>query len=279
MMRDAANRRNSAFQAINRFAEARHHYASLADLHLAARSKVADEYLSTLMLAYVSEANCYLLLEEPDTASRILIEGREALRVRTRRYVEILLTSNPAAYLHPSLQTEISLDRLTSIFQWLEPSANPSTVFETQRQNLFDLAQQPGKWIETLPPAIWDPRVDTQDAPAPQKEQPTSRWGRVTSLVPTEKLSDLSSTITSKFGSIRALEAKVFARLPAAMAAMEAMIEDADRLNGYYLEVQAMRRLGLSFADWRALGDIKGIEVACAEVIYLVPAEPVQIGW
>jgi len=61
-MNNSETRKMSSMQAINRFLEAEHHYTKLTDIEIGNGSQVADEYLSTLCLAYVTEARCYLEL-------------------------------------------------------------------------------------------------------------------------------------------------------------------------------------------------------------------------
>ena len=117
-MTNAETRKLSAMQAINRFLEAEHHYTKLTDIEIGNGSQVADEYLSTLCLAHVTEVRCYLELEEIDTARRRLHEGAAILRPRFEKHINTLLTSNPAAYLHPGLKEQVGLKRLTKVYQW-----------------------------------------------------------------------------------------------------------------------------------------------------------------
>ena len=145
-MTNSETRKMSSMQAINRFLEAEHHYTKLTDIEIGNGSQVADEYLSTLCLAYVTEARCYLELDEIDTARRRLQEGAAILRPRFEKHINALLTSNPAAYLHPSLKEQVGLKRLTKVYQSLDPRLDESDVFEMQRENLFKLAKNPEEW-------------------------------------------------------------------------------------------------------------------------------------
>ncbi|MGH8627312.1 MAG: hypothetical protein ACREYC_19275, partial [Gammaproteobacteria bacterium] len=111
-MSNTETRHVSAMQAINRFLVAEHHYTELSDIEIANQSQVADDYLYTLCLAYVTEAWCYLELNEIETAHRRLQEGLAVLKPRFEKHTVILLTSNPAAYLHTSLKHQINLKRL-----------------------------------------------------------------------------------------------------------------------------------------------------------------------
>jgi len=112
-MSQSNNRRDSALQAINRFLEAEHIYANYTDQELEQKSQVADEYLLTLCLAYIAEARCYLELGEHDIALHRFQQGSFIVRERIQKYVELLLTSNPAAYLQPHLKEQTDLRRLT----------------------------------------------------------------------------------------------------------------------------------------------------------------------
>ena len=150
-MANSESRKVSAMHAINRFLEAEHQYTKLADMEIAKGSQIAYDYLSTLCLAFITEVRCYLELEELDTARLRLQEGAAVLRPRFTTLVNTLLTSNPAAYLHPALKEQIGLKRLTKVFQWMTPGIEDSDVFEMQRENLFKLAQNPTEWKASLP--------------------------------------------------------------------------------------------------------------------------------
>lgn len=240
------NRRVSAMQAISHFLEAEHHYIALADDWLERGSRGADEYLLTLSLAYVAETRCYLELEELETAHRRLQEGAASLQPRVKQYINTLLTSNPAAYLHPALTGQIDLSRLTRVYQWLDPTLDENAVFESQRENLFRLVQSPGKWIDSLPVAIWDPKVDAQDK-------------RIRKMI--------------KRGDIEPL----YTRLPEAMGKIEDMIESNDRFEMYQAEVQAIAQLEMSFRDWLQLAPPTDAERNGSELMYIIPPKPVEI--
>ncbi|WP_414569883.1 hypothetical protein [Nostoc sp. CCY 9925] len=75
----------------------------------------------TLSLAYLAEARCYLELEEHETALRRFQEGARIIRSRIQKYVNLLLTSNPGAYLQPEFKGQIHLRRITRIYQWIDP--------------------------------------------------------------------------------------------------------------------------------------------------------------
>ncbi|MEH2403747.1 hypothetical protein [Nostoc sp.] len=236
------NRRSSALQAINRFLEAEHIYTEYTDIEIEQKSQIADEYLLTLSLAYLAEARCYLELEEHDTALRRFQEGSRVIRSRIQKYVKLLLTFNPAIYLQPQFRGQIDLRRLTRIYQWLDPTLDENAVFDMQRMNLFMLAQNPNKWIESIPAAIWDSKVDwvgkaIWDDPKPQ----------------------------------------IYARLPKTLEVVESMIETNRRFESYQTEVQAISQLGISFHDWLKLTPSTEIKPDGAELMYIIPSKPLEL--
>ncbi|AUT04064.1 hypothetical protein CLI64_28840 [Nostoc sp. CENA543] len=235
------NRRSSALQAINRFLEAEHIYADYTDAEIEQKSQIASEYLFTLSLAYISEARCYLELEEHETALRRFQEGARVIRSRIQKYVDILLTSNPAAYLQPQLKGHIDLRRLTNIYQWIDPTLDENSVFEMQRENLFQVLQDPNKWVESLPTAVWDVRIDWVgkafwDDPKPE----------------------------------------IYSRLPKILATLEAIIETNRRFESYQTEIQAISQLGISFHEWLKLTPTEN-QPNGAELMYIIPSTSLQI--
>ncbi|MHC5822184.1 MAG: hypothetical protein ACYT04_41645 [Nostoc sp.] len=241
-MTKTENRRSSALQAINRFLEAEHIYTEYADIEIEQKSQIADEYLLTLSLAYLAEARCYLELEEHNTALRRFQEGSIVIRSRIQKYVKLLLTFNPAVYLQPQFRGQIDLRRLTRIYQWLDPTLDENAVFDMQRMNLFMFAQDPNKWVESLPAAIWDSKVDwvgkaIWDDPKPQ----------------------------------------IYARLPKTLEVMESMIETNRRFESYQTEVQAISQLGISFHDWLKLTPSTEIKPDGAELMYIIPSKPLEL--
>jgi tetratricopeptide (TPR) repeat protein len=145
------NRRNSALQAINRFLEAEHIYTNLFDQESEPCGQIIDSYLSTLSLAYVAEARCYLELGEHNTAIRRFQEGKQILRTRIEKYVNCTLTANPAIYLQPELKGLTDLRRLTEIYHWMNPSLKENDVFELQRENFVEFVKHPHKSLNALP--------------------------------------------------------------------------------------------------------------------------------
>lgn len=242
------NRRSSALSAINLFLEAEHIYTDTVDQELKQQSQIADEYLLTLSLAYIAEARCYLELEEWDTALRRFQEGSEIIRARIARYIEILLTSNPAAYLDPQFKGQIDLRRLTRIYQWLDSSLDESAVFELLRDHLFNWRKDQGmesgyKWIQWLPPAI----VATSEVQG------------------------------SIFGNREEMKREAMNRLPQVFEVMESMIETNYRFEAYQTEIKAISQLGISFHDWMKLSPAEETAPERANLMYIVPPEPMAV--
>ncbi|MGV0101797.1 TPR repeat-containing protein [Nostoc sp. DSM 114160] len=238
------NRRSSALQAINRFIEAEHIYTDYADIEIEQKSQIADEYLLTLSLAYLAEARCYLELEEHDTALRRFQEGSRVIRSRILEYVKLLLTSNPAVYLQPQFKGQIDLRRLTRIYQWLDQTLDENAVFDMQRINLFMLAQDPNnaKWVESIPAAIWDSKVDWVGK---------AFWDDPKPLI--------------------------YARLPKTLEIVESMIETNRRFESYQTELQAISQLKISFHDWLKLTPSTEIKPDGAELMYIIPSKPLEL--
>nr|WP_290223972.1 hypothetical protein [Trichocoleus desertorum] len=241
------NRERSAMAAINRFLEAEHIYADYTDQELKLGSQIADEYLLTLSLAYITEARCYLELEEPDTALRRFQEGSKVIRSRIKQYVDLLLTSNPAVYLQPQFKETIDLRRLTKIYQWIDPNLDESAVFELQRENLFSLGgtfnPASSAWVKSLPPAILS-RVEVQGG-----------W----------------------FGpSEEELKKEADKRLPQILEVIESMVETNRRFESYQSEIEAIAQLGMSFHEWLQLKPSEA-QPEGAELMYIMPSEPLEL--
>jgi hypothetical protein len=171
------------------------------------------------------------------------------------------LTSNPAAYLHPDLRGTTDLRRLTQVLRWINPALDESAVFEMQRENLFSLARSSEQWIQSLPPAIWDPQVDDADQgvslPVIGRVKP-STWP------------------VGWWSSGESRESRIYKRLPAALMTMEALIEDTERIAGHHAEIQSLGTLDISFGDWRRLDSVSDNPSSNAEMKYIVLDEVPQ---
>jgi tetratricopeptide (TPR) repeat protein len=267
-MTNSETRKMSAMQAINRFLEAEHHYTKLTDIEISNGSQVADEYLSTLCLAYITEVRCYLELEEIDTARRRLQEGAAILRPRFEKHINTLLTSNPAAYLHPSLKEQMGLKRLTKVYQWLQPGLDESDVFEMQRVNLFKLAKTPEEWTNSLPQAIRIPKGGTAT--------PTNVFNGLAKQ--SKKLiGALPSMSKKKAGSPEAVtpspETEAYGRLSVMMQLMETMVENDNRFAMYESEVEMIHRLGMGFQEWRQLAPSSTAQGNGTDLIYITVSQ------
>lgn len=247
-MSTSETRKMSALQAINRFLEAEHHYTKLTDIEIGNGSQVADEYLSTLCLAYITEVRCYLELEEIDTAQRRLKEGVAILRPRFEKHINTLLTSNPAAYLHPILKEQVGLKRLTKVYQWLEPRLGESDVFEMQRENLFKLAQNPEEWANSLPQVIRKSK-DSIATPTNVFTGLAKQSKKFIKALPSRSKmkTDSSDAVTPSPAT------EAYGRLSTMMELMETMVENDNRFSMYESEVGTIHRLGMGFQEWRQL--------------------------
>jgi tetratricopeptide (TPR) repeat protein len=238
------NRRSSALQAINRFLEAEHIYKDYTVNELSQKSQIIDKYILTLSLAYIAEARCYLELEEHETAIRRFQEGTKVISLLVNQYIEIMLTSNPAVYLHPEFQGQIDLKRLAKIYQWINSDLDENAVFENQRKNLFKIAKDHTQWIDSLPPAILD-RIEVQGG-----------W----------------------FGPNHdELKQAAFQRLPQVFKVMESMIETNNRFESYQTEIQAISQLGISFHEWLQLKPSTEPKLEGAELMFIIPSQPLEL--
>ncbi|MEY3302720.1 MAG: hypothetical protein ACK5RE_08190 [Pseudanabaena sp.] len=246
-MNQLETRKNMAIQAINRFLEAEHIYLDYIDKELEQRSKLVHEYLLTLSLAYIAEARCHLELEESDVALQRLEAGSKVISDRIRKYLDILLTSNPAAYLHPKFKNEIGLSRLTKVYQWIDPSLDAAAVFEMQRDNIFRLKEEQGsesgyQWVNKLPQAI-----------VSESEVQGSMWG-----------------------NREEMKMEAMNRLPQVFSTMESMIETIQRFDTYQSEVKAISKLGITFREWTLLAPVDKQQSENRTLMYLIPSVPVE---
>ena len=243
-MNKIENRRSSALQAINRFLEAEHIYKDYTVNELSQKSQIIDKYILTLYLAYIAEARCYLELEEHETAIRRFQEGTKVIRLLVNNYIEIMLTSNPAVYLHPEFQGQIDLKRLAKIYQWISSDLDENAVFENQRKNIFKIAKDHTQWIDSLPPAILN-RIEVQGG-----------W----------------------FGPNHGeLKQAAFQRLPQVFKVMESMIETNNRFESYQTEIQAISQLGISFHEWLQLKPSTEPKPEGAELMFIIPSQPLEL--
>src|SRR5206468_10293341 len=113
--------------------------------------------LATVLLAYAAEIRCYLEMDEPDEAIKLLDFGASEIQPRVQYHVNTLLTSNRSAYLHPHLKGKVDLRRLTNVLRWFDASLDENKVFEQQRENILHLSRGLAEWAKTIPTAIWDP--------------------------------------------------------------------------------------------------------------------------
>jgi tetratricopeptide (TPR) repeat protein len=222
-MQDETNRRISATQAINRFLEAEHHYLSLLDTELEAGTSAIFPFFSTLILAYMSVAHCYIEMGEIQTARRHLQEGSQTLTERLENFYDMLIGVNPAIYLHPKLANIITLERMTQVMRYRNPTLTESEAFEELRQLLWETSTtNPDLWLKKLPVSLWNSDVD----------------GKVKKVIPISR---------KPKGKIENL----LLRLPEAFAQVEQAIETVGCVNGYQIELDYLLANNFNFDDWQ----------------------------
>ncbi len=241
-MEEEANRRSSALQAVNRFLEAEHVYTELTDKELASRSQIGDEYLLTLCLAYLAETRCYLELGEYNTALRRFQEGKEKIRERIEKYIDVLLTDNPSMYLHPKLKGSIDLARLTRIYHWKDAGYDENDVFELVRDEILDLRSGFDQWAEALPPSIM-----AQD-----------------------DIKRFFFSISEKGRQ------SIFDRLPLVVDEMESMIETNQRFASYEHEIKLLSRTKVPFSRWETMRPSQALPED-ASIICITPPQPLAL--
>jgi hypothetical protein len=259
-MSNAQNRKVSAMQAINRFTESRYHYFALADKEIELQSVLMDEYVTTLALTTIAEVRCYLELEKLDTAHRVLETEENLLRPRAERLINSLLTSNPVAYLHPSLKGKIDLNRLVRVFQWQNPNLNENTVFEILRDNIFTFSQETQSWVKSLPTAISAVEIadEINKAPDPNPGTVSKAVKNVANIFPAKR------------------QKNAYERLPGTLSTIERLIENMQRLTSYKAEIYAMQKLQFSFEEWQKLKPLENIP-SDSNHIYIIPEQPIEI--
>lgn len=225
-MQDETNRRISATQSINRFLEAEHHYVGLLDMELEAGSLAIFPFLSTLILAYMSVAHCYLELGEIRTARHHLQEGSQILSGRVERLRSSVIDVNPAIYLHPRLADDIPLERVARLMRHRDPALTEANVFERLRSLLWETAtQNPDEWLKSLPISVWNHEVDGERKKGPVK-LPLSKEEKLERLLP---------------------------RLPEAFTQVEQAVETVGCVDGYQIELDYLMEHNISLKDWQSL--------------------------
>jgi len=141
--------------------------------------------------------------------------------------------------LHPSLKDDISLSRLTKIYQWTDPTLNESQVFDRLREGLFQFREDRNRWVDELPPAILM-REEVKGGQKLRKEE-------------------------------------ALKRLPEALGTLESMTETHQRFLGYQLEAKALKSLSMTFAAWQDLAPLDSKVLENATVVCILPTEPIAL--
>lgn len=139
-------------------------------MELEAGSLAIFPFLSTLILAYMSVAHCYLELGEMETAHHHLQEGSQILSMRVERFYSSVIDVNPAIYLHPRLADDIPLERMAQLMRHRDSTLTEASVFEKLRLSLWETAtQSPDTWLKSLPISVWNHEVDGEKKRGPIK--------------------------------------------------------------------------------------------------------------
>ncbi len=247
-MRDAKNRKDAALNAIDRFLVAENEYMALIDSELDKKHRV-EHFFDTLWLMLAAKAMCYLELIEADTARECINKGINDVHPLLKKYVELLLTDNPAAYLHPELKGEIDLRRLAKVYQWLQLDSqiDENAVFEAQRENFFKLSKDPQSWTKNLPAPYFEKRPELSDF------KDTIKW-EVPSLSNVKKSLKQQARIVKYSFDDSAHFKKCVQKLPQLISLMETVFETESRFIGYRMEIEELSRGGITFEEWKKIG-------------------------
>lgn len=127
--------------------------------------------------------------------------------------------------LHPALQNQIDLERVTRLMRFEQPDLTENEVFEKLRGSLWQLAVNPDGWLAGLPPDLLP-------------------------LVPEKSKSKLTIPWSSK-GSGK-LET-VLEKLPGTVETIEEAITTMQNVQGFEIEVEYLKKSGGTFAEWQEL--------------------------
>jgi hypothetical protein len=263
-MTDAANRRQMAIEAIALLTEARALLIPLLHAELKQGSSTVPSFLAALSLAYISEVRCYLEIEEAVIACRLLEQAAATLEPYVRQHVRTLLTAQPAAYLHSSLNRTISRRRMLNVLRWANPDFKERDFLRSLPTQLAALEAQSIKWINSLPKAIWNPAVDVQESWA--------GWAiRQPGLL-------LAPWLPAGWVHKQAQQGSIIEhRLPKVFQTLEALIEGFQRLQVYSLEIRATQQLEMSFDSWQQLAPPDEKQPDGSQLMYIVFSEPLLL--
>lgn len=261
---DATDRKQRAIQASTLLTEARNLLIPLLQSELNQGTRAVPAYLTALALAYTAEALCDLEIQEPATVCASLEQGVAILESITRRYVQKLLTTQPVAYLHPSLEETLPSQRVIEVMRWANPKCAVSDFLARVPAQIEELEASSIEWINSLPPAIYDPTVDSQESWA--------EWMlRQPGLL-------LAPWLPSGWVHKQAQQAWIIEhRLPDTFHVMEVQLETLRRLQGYILEIRTAQILGISFRSWQALTPSDATQDSENQLMYLIFAEPILL--
>lgn len=277
------NRRNMATFALNRFLETQHIFNDYVMASFENDFIFINKYILLLSLTYVARSRCYLELEEIKLAISCLNEGVKVIRSYVYKYVKNLLKSQPIGKIMPNtvgdnfvilgvgttLESLVSLQRLTRICKWLEPDLNnilddKYILLEAQGKNLVKFVQD-------------KTNIDKFDVEGLLMEvAPIS----VVSVIPifggiiAHNLAEavVHKHMTQHNSKDSAKEEINTDSLLKVIENVEQIIENYDRFEAYLTELQVMQQIGMSFQNWLQLTPHTE-----AEMVYIIPSQPLVL--
>jgi len=231
-MKDKENKISMAHQAVQLFVETKNIYAQYIEQELEQDGRMLAEYLLIVILAHIGQVKCCLELEEKETARQILNDNTPKIKFLTKKYIQLLLSENPAIYLHNDFKDlGIDLKKLTKIYNWLGEDTNENQVFNQLREKYIEVHTNQEQAVKEIPAIIWNPILDI----APKDDD--SYLSRLNPL-----------TI---FRNEDALKPLLKNRLQESFETIQKIVEAYDRFASVKYEVEMFIEQDISYQDWQ----------------------------
>ena len=230
-MKNEENKMSMAHKAVQLFVETKNIYTEYIEQELESDGRMLSEYLLIVILSYIGQVKCCLELEEIETAQKILKESASKIKSLTEKYAELLLSNNPAIYLHNDFKDlDIDLRRITKVYNWLGEETNENDVFNKLREQYIEVHTNQEKSIREIPKIIWDPSLDIET------KIDNSYLGRLNPIA-----------------MFQSEDNKPFLkeRLKESFETIEKVMEAYDRYSSIKYEVEMLSNAGISYESWQ----------------------------
>jgi len=255
-MLQSENRRSMAILAINRFLEAQHTFDEYVKIAIGENIGLADKYILSLLLAYLTRARCYLELEEINSAISCLRDGTEVLSLYIKKYVEIVVL-NPYILLKSvdfdkyNENGETALDEFNAI----------SNILGLNKRNELDMKlKRIYTWLE-----------EEFSITVNHKKYFSERFGYlIAQLGILGSIPIFGMGIAQKEFRKSLIEFKL---LSLELNKVEQIIETYNRFSSYLLEIQLIQQKGVSFQEWLQLSQCMEIKQEGAKIMFIIPPD------